>query len=52
MSLEGGRKYYIESAHLNGHGGQHFSLGVEIEQEVLNPNHPNNVKEIQKLSFS
>ena len=52
ISLEGGRKYYIESAHLNGWGGSHFSMGVEIEQEVLNPAHPNNVKEVQKLSFN
>jgi hypothetical protein len=27
-------------------------MGVEIEQEVLNPNHPNNVKEVQRLSFN
>jgi NACalpha-BTF3-like transcription factor len=27
-------------------------MGVEIEQEVMNPNHPNNVKEVQKLSFN
>jgi hypothetical protein len=51
IALEGGRKYYIESAHLNGHGGDHFSTGVEIEQETLNPSHPRNVKEVQKLSF-
>jgi hypothetical protein len=40
--MEAGQKYYIESAHLNGGGGSHFSLGVEIEQETLNPNHPKN----------
>jgi len=27
-------------------------MGVEIEQETLNPNHPKNVKEIQRLGFS
>jgi len=37
---------------LNGWGGGHFSTGVEIEQEVLNPLHPNNVKEVQKLGFN
>jgi len=42
VSMEAGQKYYIESAHLNGHGGSHFSLGVEIEQDTLNPNHPKN----------
>jgi hypothetical protein len=51
VTLEAGRKYYIEAAHLNGGGGDHFSTGVEIEQEVLNPSHPRNVKEVQKLSF-
>lgn len=52
VALEGGQKYYIEAAHLNANGGDHFSTGVEIEQEVLNPSHPNNVKEVQKLSFA
>jgi hypothetical protein len=52
VALEAGRKYYVESAHHNGGGGAHFSTGVEIEQEVLNPSHPNNVKEVQKLSFN
>lgn len=28
-----------------------MSTGVEIEQDVLNPDHPKNVKEVQKLSF-
>jgi hypothetical protein len=27
-------------------------MGVEIKQEVLNPSHPKNVKEVQKLSFN
>jgi hypothetical protein len=31
IPLEAGRKYYIEAAHLNGGGGDHFSTGVEIE---------------------
>jgi hypothetical protein len=26
-------------------------MGVEIEQETLNVNHPKNVKEIQRLGF-
>jgi hypothetical protein len=51
VALAAGGKYYIEAAHLNGSGGDHFPTGVEIEQEVLNPAHPNNVKEVQKLSF-
>jgi len=51
ITLEAGQKYYVEANHLNGWGGQHFSTGVEIEQEVLNPAHPNNIKEVQKLSF-
>jgi hypothetical protein len=46
VSLEEGKKYYIESAHLNGGGGDHFNLGVEIEQEILNAAHPRNVKEV------
>lgn len=50
ISLEAGRKYYMEAAHLNIGGGSHFSTGVEIEQEVLNPTHPNNMKELQKLT--
>ena len=50
--MEAGRKYYIESAHLNGGGGSHYAMGVEIEQEELNPANPNNVKEVQKLSFN
>ena len=50
--MEQGEKYYIESAHLDRGGTSHFNLGVEIEQEVLNPAHPNNVKEVQKLSFN
>lgn len=29
-----------------------MTTGVEIKQEVLNPDHPNNVKEVQKLSFN
>jgi hypothetical protein len=51
IPLEGGRRYYVEAAHLNNWGGSFFTMGVEIEQEVLNPNHPNNVKEVQRLSF-
>jgi hypothetical protein len=51
VSLEAGSKYYVESAHLNGWGGNHFSTGVEIEQQELNPNHPRNVKEVQKIGF-
>jgi hypothetical protein len=31
VSLEVGKKYYIEAAHLNGWGGDHFTTGVEIE---------------------
>jgi hypothetical protein len=27
-------------------------MGVEIKQDVLNPSHPKNVKEVQKLSFN
>jgi hypothetical protein len=46
ISLEKGQRYYIESAHLDGWSWRHFSMGVEIEQEVMNPNHPNNVKEV------
>lgn len=52
VSLEAGKKYYIESAYLEYNWYEHFSTGVEIEQEVLNANHPRNVKEVQKLSFS
>jgi hypothetical protein len=29
-----------------------MDLGVEIEQDTLNSNHPNNVKEVQRLSFA
>jgi hypothetical protein len=46
VTLEKGKKYYIEAAHLNGGGGDHFTTGVEIEQETLNPTHPRNIKEV------
>jgi hypothetical protein len=52
VSLEKGKKYFIQAAHLNGGWFDHFSTGVEIEQDVLNQAHPNNVKEVQKLSFA
>jgi hypothetical protein len=32
--------------HFNYGGGDSFSMGVEIEQETLNPTHPRNVKEV------
>lgn len=38
--------------HLESGGGDHMDLGVEIEQDTLNPDHPNNVKEVQRLSFA
>jgi hypothetical protein len=31
VSLEAGRKYYIQASHLNGRGIDHFTTGVEIE---------------------
>jgi hypothetical protein len=42
VTLTGGQKYFIKSAHLNGGGGGHFATGVEIEQAELNPTHPRN----------
>jgi len=36
---------------LNYEHGKHYVTGVEIEQQDLDPTNPNNVKEVQKLSF-
>jgi hypothetical protein len=52
LSLEKGKKYYIEGEHLNNNSVDHFTTGVEIEQEVLNKKHPNTMKEVQQLSFN
>jgi hypothetical protein len=46
VDLVKGEKYYIEAVHLENWHNDHFSMGVEIFQETLNPNHPNNVKEV------
>jgi hypothetical protein len=51
-ALTAGGKYYIEVEHKQHTGGNHISVGVEIEQATLNATHPNNVKELQKLSYS
>lgn len=52
IALEEGEHYYIQGQHLEGSGGDHFSVAVEIEATAdnLTVGHHQSMREIQKLT--
>jgi hypothetical protein len=52
VNLTKNEKYYIKGRHYDGGGGDHYSVGVEINKtETMNiANHQHNMKEIQYIS--
>ena len=51
IALEAGEHYYIQGQHLEGTGGDHFSVAVEIEAtEEITGGHHQSMREMQKLS--
>lgn len=50
IALEEGQHYYIESHHVEGGGGDHVSVAVEIEQTAV-VGHHHAIKEIQYLGI-
>jgi len=51
LPLTEGEHYYIEAKHLEGSGGDHFSVAVEIEKSDA-AGHHHTMKEVQYLSVS
>lgn len=50
VNLTEGEKYYIEASHLEGTGGDHMAVGVEIEKANTTGHH-HAMKEIQYLTM-
>jgi len=51
IALTAGEYYYIKAEHIQGWGNDHMTVSVEIEgQNAFN--HPNSVKEIQRLQIN
>ena len=51
IPLVAGQHYYLEAAAVEGTGGDHFSVGVEIEQTAIT-DHYHSMREVQEIGIN
>lgn len=52
MSLTKDEYYFMEVKHVQGGGGDHLTVSVEIHDPTITPGHQHTVKEIQRLQIN
>jgi len=51
VSLQAGQAYYLETLGRDGDGGDHFSVGLEIEQTAISGHH-HAIREVQEIGIN